>query len=1324
VHAGTASHVDATLKTQVKYTMDSRDLNAIRLLSGLLGASNKCFILVEAGHMEDFVSKASVASGSSAIAVETNGYLADTTKPTLQDFTLDMNTGKLHLTFNDVVLKSALKPSEITLSSKSNDDSINFKLTGGTGTTDPAAGAFEIVVALTDDDLNGIKLTDGLGTTKTNTDCDTFIYFGPLMITDASGTQVDAIARLSAKEATGVTADTTDPKVLNFDFNMDTQKIIITFDESIVKTSFKLAEMKVQNTIDGSDAAPITFEEAASSDVTWNDLQTEVTAKMTKASFDAIAAVKTLATEKSNTYLVVSVNAAADTAAKKVTEITTGAAPNVANHFEDNTAPTVTAFTLDMNANKATVTFSETVDIANINFRKLVVQPTNAATPTFRLTAGVLDSATPSTVASFTLDDDDVDALKLQDGLASADVDSAMSADEGLVLDMNSKSSTAVAASDPVDATQPMTKDTTDIELVKFTFDLNAGKMTLTFSEPALASSLKVGEITLQNEVGATASEKKVLSSGVSGSAVDQGIANGYEIRIKFSGDDLNAIKTFENLGTTKAKTIIVITEDAITDIAGNKVVAIDAANGKASLNNDPDNTPPALNGVAVNMHDGTVTLNFNEPIRADSLVPEKITVHSNKASVPTTSYELTGGDTVSANGLQIVVKLIKTDLDKLKKETGLLTGTGDSFVSLEAGAVADMAGTGIAILAPADAKQATSHTPDGHAPTIDSFTLNLNTRRLVIGFSETMTLSSFTFTKITLQTSSDAKSAHQHTLSAGTKVSTEDGTSFEVEFTQADANQLTVRLIGSEEAKTWMTAEAGAVQDTLPQNNVALVNGANALQVTSGGLVEDTDEPSLSSFDLNMNTGELMLVFDEAIDDSKVVPSGLRLVASTANGAVDYTLTTSHVCTKCANNAWVKTACSQDADTVCESCKTCSGTEYYTTACTDTADAACATCSDCGVSEYIAGPCTGFSNTECAACTSSCPANSFKTADCSASADLQCSTCKVCADDEYVKTACSSTADTVCEKHSTSCATDKYMTATGTKDSDITCATCDTCEANEFEIVACGVRNRVCKGCSQAESGFEYTTSACSTSSDAVIDACDVCGGEEFASTICAGSNNAVCTTCTSDCGTGKFASAKCTATADTTCSDCPNNCDTCGIDGKCAVCSSGYALTLSYTCEQSCPDQSFKASDGHCDYCEYSGKTCSGPDLADTLSCVGPYVFQTVASQCYHACDDNVAEFYDGSSCSSCHSECDSCFGPDSDNCRTCPSGKLQFGYECADACPDGWYETNGRCRKCSADCKTCSDGTTCTECTNGKILEGSFCHDVCADPTKFGA
>merc|ERR1712166_332428 len=511
-----------------------------------------------------------------------------------------------------------------------------------------------------------------------------------------------------------------------------------------------------------------------------------------------------------------------------------------------------------------------------------------------------------------------------------------------------------------------------------------------------------------------------------------------------------------------------------------------------------------------------------------------------------------------------------------------------------------------------------------------------------------------------------------------GTKISTTDGTSFEVELTQADVNQLNVRLIGSENSKTWMVAEAGAVQDTVPQDNVARVNGANALQVTTttGGLVQDSKKPALDSFDLNMNTGLLTLKFNEAIDDSEIVASGLKLVASTADNAASYEITaTSRVCTKCANNAWTKSACERDADTVCESCKTCSASEYYTIACTDSANAECATCSDCEASEYIAGACTGFSNTHCATCTTSCPAKSFRTATCSANADLQCTTCRVCADNEFVKTACSETSDTVCQTHTTSCPDEKYMTATGTKTADISCATCKACSNTEFEIVACGMRDRVCKACSAPEgSGNEYVKTACDSTTDAVLDACKVCGAGKYASTACAGSTNTVCDSCHANCGNGKFASAKCTAIADTTCSACPGNCKVCGTSGKCAECSDGFQLADDYTCEQTCPLRFFKAADGHCDHC-------------------------------------NAA--------------CDTCWGSADNQCRTCPSGKKQFGYECADDCPAGWYEILGqqRCRRCSANCKACTDGTTCTECTAGKILDNKFCHDVCPDPLKFG-
>uniref|UniRef100_A0A6J0TBE0 Proprotein convertase subtilisin/kexin type 5 isoform X2 n=1 Tax=Pogona vitticeps TaxID=103695 RepID=A0A6J0TBE0_9SAUR len=88
----------------------------------------------------------------------------------------------------------------------------------------------------------------------------------------------------------------------------------------------------------------------------------------------------------------------------------------------------------------------------------------------------------------------------------------------------------------------------------------------------------------------------------------------------------------------------------------------------------------------------------------------------------------------------------------------------------------------------------------------------------------------------------------------------------------------------------------------------------------------------------------------------------------------------------------------------------------------------------------------------------------------------------------------------------------------------------------------------------------------------------------------------------------------------------------------------------------------------------------------------------------------------------CKKCSPNCDTCFGSHSDQCNTCKLGYYinEETQSCVSSCPDGFYLDSSRivCRKCSENCKTCTEFQTCTECRHGLSLQGSRCVIRCEE------
>ncbi|XP_013927534.1 PREDICTED: proprotein convertase subtilisin/kexin type 5-like [Thamnophis sirtalis] len=82
----------------------------------------------------------------------------------------------------------------------------------------------------------------------------------------------------------------------------------------------------------------------------------------------------------------------------------------------------------------------------------------------------------------------------------------------------------------------------------------------------------------------------------------------------------------------------------------------------------------------------------------------------------------------------------------------------------------------------------------------------------------------------------------------------------------------------------------------------------------------------------------------------------------------------------------------------------------------------------------------------------------------------------------------------------------------------------------------------------------------------------------------------------------------------------------------------------------------------------------------------------------------------------CKKCSPNCETCFGSHSDQCNTCKPGYFinEESRNCITSCPEDFYLDNNKivCRKCSENCRSCTEFHTCTECRPGLSLQGTRC------------
>jgi hypothetical protein len=237
--------------------------------------------------------------------------------------------------------------------------------------------------------------------------------------------------------------------------------------------------------------------------------------------------------------------------------------------------------------------------------------------------------------------------------------------------------------------------------------------------------------------------------------------------------DDLNTIKEHTDLCRSKETTYIVFganlvsdmnTKDLsyqpVADIANrlNKVIAVTDGSAMQVTNYNADVSKPVLVSVDLNMDTPQLTFVFEETVEAASLQVIGITIQNAAQVTPDQSdsyYRLTEGTVSAKDDTTVRVDITWKDANEIKARTGLATALNNAFVVIDQQSLKDMFGN-------ANAKMEAQvrvggFTADTTEPTLRSFGLNMDSRTLVMEFSETVLATTLQVAQLTLQ---DAVSA------------------------------------------------------------------------------------------------------------------------------------------------------------------------------------------------------------------------------------------------------------------------------------------------------------------------------------------------------------------------------------------------------------------------------------------------------------------------------------------------------------------------------------------------------------------------------------
>ena len=832
--------------------LDHFDLLRLKENTGLAQSQNDTYLTFRASLVDD-PARVDVVPITDTKGVRVLEFRADNVPPMLNNFTLDMNSGELILSFTDTVNTSTLNTTAITIQSSSNfsfSDS-SLTLTGGNVTRSP--DALRITISLTPTDLNELKRDLNLATSV----LDTYLMLPAGVVLDLGRNPLVDVPETDAEQVSVFLEDRTAPVLQNFTLDMNRGELSLTFDEVVNAGSLSITEIILHGSSNGTgESYQLLLSTRSSSE---ND--TTVTVYLAQEDIDGINRLRSLAASISTTFIAFSdllVNDMNDNGVSTIRNTTTMQA---GQFVPDAVRPTLVGYSLDFDAGTMTLYFDEVIDWASFDSTQLTFQDASNvsnATTAFQLGEGTVTPA-DDTSLNFTLSKVSRDGFVLfrinitverrrSDPVLQFPTPPYPSSDIFL-------SATELAVNDtfnnrlsPIFEEQALPvmsiiNDTTPPVLERFELNLNSGTLVLVFDEPVYAPSFNVSKVSISNLGADTVPLLNSMSTVIFST----------EVEVTISEEELDAIKLLRQLAIDANSTFIDLQNDTVPDLSHNSLRGVTREADSFTA----DTTPPELVSFALDLTFDMLQLTFSEAVDTNSLNISLIMLQADSNETEFAYVLTTASRTFDNNGRVFNITLGSADLNAIKADTELAVDNATSFLYLDYASISDMAGN--PLLAMVSSIPAAIFVPDTAPPQLRASVVDLNAGMITLEFSETIDPSSFRIQEITLQDHISSATSNL-TLSGGEYILF-NYTTVVVAMTSDDLNLLKI--------DTTLFAGPGTRYVSMSSMGATDTNG-NALRqpaVMLSELVPDVTPPAVEGFNLDMNVGVLTISFSEAIE-------------------------------------------------------------------------------------------------------------------------------------------------------------------------------------------------------------------------------------------------------------------------------------------------------------------------------------------------------------------------------------------------------------------------------------------------------------------------
>jgi len=667
-----------------------------------------------------------------------------------------------------------------------------------------------------------------------------------------AGNTVDIISATNALQATEFSTPKVFAEVIKFAV-LDLQKglLQLSFNNVINGQSLKIGGIAIQ----GSQTAIGGNVYVLKTSTTSSTFGYSLTIDLSASDLLGLSKVLNVGRTQSNSFVTVTAASLADTFNNDIVAVTDGKALQVENFIYRTVPPSLISFDVDMSLRTITMYFSDALNTSKFDLSQIVLL--SGMSSNYNLTGGNVTWNTAQTELVVKITKHDFNNIMRTDsiGLIDSTLQLRLSSLFGNSLfDVPITSTVLMNVSNLVEDTERPT-------LFSVRIDLNDSSLVLSFSEVIRVMSIITSySLTVQNTNSSPA-----ISYVLTSFFVDDKSVSSDSVRVVITFDDMQNISLIQNVMTTIGNSFLSIMENTVSDMSGNGCVA----NTIPATSVGIDYNLPHLSSITLDFDQGLLFLLFNKAVKSSSLNVTALVAKSTSAS-----YSFKSMDTPIVDSVMLVIHLNNSVLNDLKY-MGIMLSNESSFLCSLSSLVSDMYGNKMLPLSCSAPMHVINYKSDVTKPIMTQFDFSLNSTQgiLTLHFNEPVNISSLDFSLFSLSGFS-GKNITIFESSVVANVETSPEFLVYAVISEAATDYLKLNNICRKVTSCFFSISSKFAVD-LSGNGIDLTQGSVSTYVG------DFIAPTLVSMNLDINSGYLILVFDEPVNAESMNVTEVELIAT-----------------------------------------------------------------------------------------------------------------------------------------------------------------------------------------------------------------------------------------------------------------------------------------------------------------------------------------------------------------------------------------------------------------------------------------------------------